>query len=465
LVALHEPGYFRMYGPVICELERRGWTVGIAFDTPEKRGGAQVPAGAGPHVASLGALPQSDDGVLAHARLAMDYVRYLEPPFARAGYLRQRAARRLAPGFRWLTRLPILPAWMVGGAVSAARTAEGMLAADPRVVHFMRAYRPDLVLVSPLVTMNVRGSGQTEVVKAARALGIPVVVGVASWDHLTSKGLIRVLPDVLTVWNDVQRDEAIRLHRVPPSRIVVTGAQPLDHWFERPSDPDGQAFRRALGLEPGRALLLFVGSSLNMAPGDSEVRFVRRWLASVRASSDRRVAGAFVLVRPHPSNTKQWAGVDLDDRGTAIQPSSYSGMPLRDDEVEAFRSALLASQAVVGINTTAMIEAAILRRPVLSVRDAAFVHSQLETIHFGYLAADSGGCALVADTLEQHAAQLSSVLGDAGGQVAAADRFVSRFVRPHGRDRRATSVLADAIERCARGSSSVRAEAAAERSA
>ncbi len=134
-------------------------------------------------------------------------------------------------------------------------------------------------------------------------------------------------------------------------------------------------------------------------------------------------------------------------------------MPLGDDEVAAFRSALLASHAVVGINTTAMIEAAILRRPVLSVRDASFVHSQRETIHFGYLAADSGGCALVADTLEQHAAQLSSVLGDAGGQVAAADRFVSRFVRPHGRDRRATSVLADALERCVRGAGPVRAGA------
>ena len=71
----------------------------------------------------------------------------------------------------------------------------------------------------------------------------------------------------------------------------------------------------------------------------------------------------------------------------------------------AFRSALLASQAVVGINTTAMIEAAILRRPVLSVRDASFVHSQRETIHFGYLAADAGGCALVADSLEHPAAE------------------------------------------------------------
>ena len=449
LVALHEPGYFRMYGSVICELERRGWTVGIAFDTPDKRGGAQVPAGAGPHVASLGALPQINDGMLTHARLAMDYVRYLEPPFAEAQYLRQRAARRLTPGFRWLTRLPDLPAWMVGGAVSAARMAEHMLAADPRVVHFMRAYRPDLVLVSPLVTMNVRGSGQTEVVKAAQALGIPVVVGVASWDHLTSKGLIRVLPDMLTVWNEVQREEAVHLHRVPPSRIVVTGAQPLDHWFELPSDPGGQAFRRDLGLEPGRALVLFVGSSLNMAPGDSEVRFVRTWLGRIRGSSDRRVAEAFVLVRPHPSNTKQWAEVDLADEGTAIQPLNYSGMPLRDDEVETFRSALLASQAVVGINTTAMIEAAILRRPVLSVRDASFVHSQRETIHFGYLAADAGGCALVADTLEQHEAQLAAVLHDDRDVVAAADRFVSRFVRPHGRDRRATSMLADALERLA----------------
>jgi hypothetical protein len=440
-----------MWGTTICELERRGWSVAIAFDTPDKRGGSQVPEGAGVDVTSLGALPEADaSGFANRARLAVDYVRYLEPRFAAATYLRERAGRKLPPGFAWLSRVHRLPGPVVTGVLAAARTAESLMPPDPRIVSFLAAAAPHMVLVSPLVTMNTRGAGQTEVVKAARALGLPTAVGVASWDHLTSKGLVRVVPDLLTVWNDTQRREARELHRIPDDRIVVTGAQPLDHWFAPPADPGGLRLRAALGAGPDQPLILFVGSSLNMAPGDSEVAFVRRWLAHLRRSAHASVRGAFVLVRPHPSNLRQWAGVTLGDPAAVVHPFRYSGMPLQASEVEEFRAAMLASHAVVGINTTAMIEAAIHERPVLTVRDQAFRHSQAQTLHFGYLASDTDGCTLVADSLEHHEAQLAAAIADRAPAVEAGRRFVRRFVRPRGTERPASAYVADAIERCAR---------------
>lgn len=450
LVALHEPGYFRMWGSTICELERRGWSVAIAFDTPEKRGGAQVPSGAGPHVSSLGALPAADaDGVVNRARLAVDYIRYLEPRFAAATYLRERAARKLPPGLEGLGRVHRLPGRLVNGILRLARAVESIVPADSRVVNFIREVAPQLVLVSPLVTMNARGAGQTEVVKAAKTLGIPVVVGVASWDHLSSKGLIRVVPDLLTVWNEAQRREAVAMHHVPNDIVVVTGAQPLDHWFTQPADPGGARLRASLGVAEGQRMILFVGSSLNMAPGDTEVTFVRAWLAQLRGSVHATLREAFVLVRPHPSNLRQWTGVSLDDPAAVVHPRRYSGMPLQEAEVEEFRAAMLASDAVVGINTTAMIEAAIHERPVLTVRDPAFRHSQEQTLHFGYLASDDEGCTVVGTSLEAHVAQLAAVVADRTSAVDAGRRFVGRFVRPHGLEHPASTHVADAIERCA----------------
>ncbi len=55
-----------------------------------------------------------------------------------------------------------------------------------------------------------------------------------SWDHLSSKALIRVVPDKVMVWNTTQRDEAQRFHGVPADRVLVTGAQCFDQWFDRP---------------------------------------------------------------------------------------------------------------------------------------------------------------------------------------------------------------------------------------
>jgi hypothetical protein len=451
LCAFAEPGYLRFYGSTVRELVSRGWRVGLVFDRPEKRGGLAVDS-TGPlaNLDLLGALPRLDKpGGLATLRNVLDYLRYLEPAYSEAAYLRRRTERILPASWRFLTRLPGVPQWTAGAAIRGMRALEDVLAPDPSAVDLLKSVAPDVVLVSPLVIAGPGGHPQTELIKAARRLGIPVMIGVASWDHLTSKGLIRVLPDAIAVWNERQASEAVRLHRVPRSRIVVTGAQSLDHWFAAPGRP-AQLLRQELDIPADRRVLLFAGSSRNMAPGDSEVQFFRRWLAAIRASSHPAVRDAFVIVRPHPGNTQAWTGVDFRGCGAVVHPSSYSGIPLRDDEVETFRSSMLISDAVIGINTTGLIEAAILQRPVLTVLDESFRHSQRETLHFQHLTVDAGGFVVVDDDLSAHVESLARVLTDPAVELSACREFVRSFVRPRDVNEPATGHLCDAIEQLAR---------------
>ena len=450
LFVLHEPGYFRLYGTTIVEMERRGWNVALAFDAPDKRGSVRlVPRGAGPAVRSVGAFPGHVAPSAATLRTALDYLRYLEPSFAGAVYLRRRIERLLPRRLRFLTNVKAVPRRVVTAALKVGRVVEQFIPVDRELLNWLRAINPDVIVVSPVVIVGRSGARQTEITKAGQTLGIPVVVGVASWDHLTSKGLIRVVPDAVTVWNETQAREAEFLHRIPRSRIIVTGAQSLDHWFA-PASPDvAREFRRSLGIDESRPLLLFTGSSRKMAPHDSEEQFVRRWLAALRESTSPAVREASVLVRPHPSNQSQWESVDLGDPRAVVYPRRYSGLPMTDEEVETFRQSLLASTAVVGVNTTAMIEAAILKRPVFTVRDPAFAHSQRQTLHFGYLADDQQGCVIVADSLQQHVAQLEAMM-TAGAPVESLNRFVERFVRPRGIGTSATEHLCNGIESVAR---------------
>ncbi|MEQ1573841.1 MAG: hypothetical protein ABL993_06295 [Vicinamibacterales bacterium] len=447
LFALNEPGYFRLYGSTIVEMARRGWDVALVFDKPNRRGvDAQLPAGAGGSVRSLGALPDAVSPAMATLRLGLDYLRYLEPSFAEATYLRSRAEKHLPRALGFLARVKRLPRWVVSVAIALGRAVERVVPVSRAMLAFVREARPDVIVVSPVVIIGDGGVRQTELMKAGRALRIPVVVGVASWDHLTSKGLLRLVPDAVTVWNETQADEAVRLHRIPRSRVVVTGAQSLDHWFEAASPDAVPAFRRNLGIDDHRRVVLLVGSSANMAPGDSEPQFARRWLRALRASANAELSGAFVIVRPHPGNTEPWQQVDLGDPGAAVHPMTYSGMPLGDPEIETFRQSLLASDAVVGINTTAMIEAAILRKPVFSIRDVAFEHSQQQTLHFGYLSDDREGFVATANSMPEHVVELERLFTH-GPNLEAADRFVGRFVRPLGMGQPATGQLCDVIER------------------
>ena len=104
----------------------------------------------------------------------------------------------------------------------------------------LRSLAPDAIVVSPLVDA---ASEQVDLVKSARRLGIPVAAAIASWDNLTNKGLLRVQPDLVIVWNRAQEREAVELHGVPASRVAVTGAQPFDRWFERRPTRDAAAVR------------------------------------------------------------------------------------------------------------------------------------------------------------------------------------------------------------------------------
>ena len=92
-----------------------------------------------------------------------------------------------------------------------------------------------------------------------------------------------------------------------------------------------------------------------------------------------------------------------------------------------------------------MIEAAVVGKSVLTVLRPEF--AQESTLHFHHLLAENGGFLQVAGTLDEHVAQLETVLSDDDAELRRA--FVQRFVRPHGLDRPATPILADAVEELA----------------
>jgi hypothetical protein len=107
---------------------------------------------------------------------------------------------------------------------------------------------------------------------------------------------------------------------------------------------------------------------------------------------------------------------------------------------------LAEADAVVALNTSAELEAAVVGRPVLTFRAGAGAPGQEGSMHFRYLLEDAGGFVIDAGDLDEHVRALSRVLGgdfDAGRQRA----FVERFLRPAGLDRRVSPIVASVILR------------------
>ena len=450
----------RHFESVLLTLADRGHRVRVAL--PNRRPDLlPPPALAGHPSISFVRAPATRGDEWAHPihelRSLRDYLRYLEPRYEGAPKLRTRALRKMVAAVtrehqsHLAAHCPhcnqrivddqvgrIMLAFRKEGRRNLAamlRLMEATIPSDASIEAFLTAEAPDVVLVTPLINF---GSYQADYVKSAQALGIPVGFPVFSWDNLSNKGLIHVAPDRVFVWNERQRIEAVKMHRVPAERVVVTGAPRFDEFFEMQPRQSREVFCAEFGFEPQRPIVTYLCSSEFVA--GREVEFVERWIAELRADRTLRECG--ILIRPHPREQKQW-------RTFAAPPRVAVAFPRALNSDQTLFDTVYHSAAVVGLNTSAELEAGIVGRPVFTILAGDDAEGQEGTIHFKYLLKDQHGFVEVAPDFDTHRQQLAAAVRgeyDAG----AMRRNVEHFVRPHGGTQPATPLLVSAIEDLAR---------------
>ena len=432
---------YRNFDSVVRELASRGHRVHLAAEEPEALGGEQLVARlASEHPGvTWDLMPSLEDepwfDAARRMRVALDYVRALEPRYP--DKLRVRADERTARIVRWAAHAPV-----VGrrGTRAALTRFERLMPTSERMVDYLRRHGPDVLV---LIALTYSRSQQLDLLKAARALKLPVSAAILSWDHLSSKALIHVAPDQVIVWNDVQRREAIEMHGLPADRVVLTGAQCYDQWFTRTPERSREAFCGAVGLRADRPFVLWVHSALTPTPEPPEPTLVVRWIEALRRHPDPQLRDLGVLVRPHPERVKEWNGVRLD-RFTNV--AFHGRNPIDRESRDDYFDSLYYSAAVIGLVTTAFVEAAIVGRPVLTFTLPEYRMHQEEMIHFRYLTGDRGGPLRTAADLDAHFVQLAEAVALDGSRDRRSRQFLETFVRPGGFDTPATPAFADALE-------------------
>ncbi|MCX6551856.1 MAG: hypothetical protein NTY02_12815 [Acidobacteria bacterium] len=436
-------GYLRNYESVIADLAGHGHQVHLAADREEALGGRDMVdrwAASQPRI-TVGWTPdrENDDWfwLAKRLRLALDFLRYQDPRYDDAPHLRLRAEERMPNLVLGLLKLFGYRTRPVRAVMRAV--IDRMERAVPRAAvldDYLRQQAPDLVMVTPLVEL---GSPQLDHMRSAQALGLRTALCVGSWDHLSSKALIRALPDRVFVWNDIQKDEAVRMHGLPPDHVVVTGAQCFDHWFDRVPSQERAEFLKSLNLDPVQPLIVWVCSSL-FRGSPFEADLIEEWLLRLRGDTRSLLRDANVLIRPHPQRMDEWRRADLSAFGRVAIRGGY---PTDASSKAAYFDALHHASAVVGLNTTALIEAGIVGRPVLSIVDERYAKNQEGTLHWPYLVKVGGGVLQISRGLDEHFTQLASVMEGAG---VSREGFVRAFVRPYGLNEPATPRLVAALE-------------------
>ena len=442
--------YVRYFDSTLVELATRGHEIHISADKWELTGGQRLVEELSERCPTItyGWTPGRERGpwleLAKSLRLGLDYLRFLDARYAATPYLLTRAAERAPRLLRRVMRVP----WFRGnaGRQCVARVMRALERGIPRsraLDSFIREQRADVVMITPLVEL---GTPQLDHLISAQAAGTRTVLCVGSWDHLSSKSVLRVVPDLVTVWNPTQRKEAVELHGLPADRIAVTGAQCFDQWFDRAPSRSRDAFLSRVGLPAGKPFLLYVCSSLfrNTA---NEPRFVEKWIQHIRASADPALRDIPILVRPHPQRMEEWQHVDLSGYR---QVAFYGAHPIDAESRNDYFDSLHYSHAVVGLNTSAFIEAATAGRPVYTVLLPELSGANQEgTLHFHYLLDPDSGLLYAGRSLEEHASQLAAAVRQPHQSDRRSLRFVESFVRPFGAAVPGTLKFVEAIEQLA----------------
>ncbi len=341
----------------------------------------------------------------------------------------------LTPEWNFRVKDPRFDRWLRSSTAGGLlRLAEAATPADQGIVDVIKNKNPDLLLISP---MNLRFSEETEYAKAAKKLGIPTAVLTISWDNLSTKGLFHITPDRLFVWNRYQYADAIEIQKISKRRISISGSPFFDKWFDQ---ADGlcprEDFCREVGLDPGRPILLYLGSSKNIAKDESW--FVQTLHDRLKQSSEPVLRDYQILVRPHPANAEIFAKIKEKDVRTwpngGELPDTKKGFA---DMQNSFRHA----KAALGINTSGMIDAVLADLPTYSVLLSRYAQTQSNSKHFKYLV-EADALGMLGDLVELWPALIGLERGE---DLKAVQRraFAEQFARPKGIGRPAGDVVAE----------------------
>ncbi len=460
LFVMRHGGYVRNFEWVLRQLAERSHRVELGFERSRakgmaeriQRGRADFPLPERLRVETGGAVshtvvPSRDDRwmpLVFGLRQSLSYLRYLSPAFRHADKLRSRWARgtpRITVG---IARLPGLRSRRGLALLERVlRLAERLVPRCREIDDYLRSGGFDLVVVTPLVD----GPSQHDWLRSARALGIPAALAVASWDNLTNKGVMFEAPGRTYVWNEIQRNEAVELHGLDPESVVSVGAYPFDHWFEWQPSTTREEFCRRTGLDPDQPFVLYVCSSGFIAADERPL--VSRWLEAIRA--EPALAGVGILVRPHPTNGATWAEHPLVDVPNVAVWPPVGADPTDEERRAGFFDSMHHAAVVVGANTTALIDAAIVGRRTLSILLPELRGAQEQTLHFHYLLPENGGALTVARSLEEHVRHVREAVFAAEEDEGWRARFLAGFVRPRGLEQPATPLLVDELEAFAAG--------------
>lgn len=244
-----------------------------------------------------------------------------------------------------------------------ARALDYWLVKNDIYAPYFDKYKPDLVFLAHLFDES-----EIHLLRAAKKRKIKTVGFINSWDKVTARCILRILPDKCVVFNDIVKRELMKHDEVAEADIFVSGIPHYDHYFneERSSRSD---FFRKIKISPQKKLIVY--ASAGRAQSEADLEMIALLTELLKQGELGRQADLLVRFQPNDFiDAKELATrlkVAYDYPGIRFSEKRGVDWDMNFDDLKHLKDTLYHMSALISYTSSMCIDAAIFDKPVINI--------------------------------------------------------------------------------------------------
>lgn len=204
------------------------------------------------------------------------------------------------------------------------------------------------------------------IIDEAKKRNVPVFCIILSWDNLYSRGPLCRRPDVMMVWSDEMKKQAIEIHDFPEKNIEVVGALQFKFYDAIPTSIEINNVKNKLGIDLNQEYIAYVCGARTASYDVEDILEMKRVIDASKYKNCK------IVVRPHPQGKKD-VYLSLLKHNILVDTELdivNSRVDVFDKDSIKYMAAFLTGARFVisSWGTTALLEACIFQRPSVQLR-------------------------------------------------------------------------------------------------
>ena len=242
------------------------------------------------------------------------------------------------------------------------RALDYLLVSNHRFAPYFEKYKPDVVFLAHLFDGQ-----EVHLLREAKHRGVRSIGFINSWDKLTARRVLRLLPDSLVVFNEIFKEEAMRYADMKEKDIFVSGIPNYD-WHVNYKPISRGEFCQKNKLDPDKKLIVYAPMGKAFSNSDWDIIDLIQ-----DSTTNNSIANAQLFVRFQPNDFIE--NEELEKRpwlryampGVRFSRARGVNWDMSFDDIKGLTDTLANADLFICYASSISVDAAVFDKPVINI--------------------------------------------------------------------------------------------------